>query len=176
MKQCRSAHEIKTGQIKLIDGATETTWAHWDPFNTAYGDDMEANDYLIRPDEQCKTLHDRSRWAVGQGGKVKSAQCEDMVMNIENSQTPANSDIVLATTNELGWNQEWNTQSQSAILLTQNGKPSQEWNAIFVGKCVGRILNLFDAQKFDWLTILSCCLLLKMETMTTLFYLVFLAI
>ena len=140
-------NQHRTNQIDR--GDCETTLAHWDLFNTAYSDDIEANDYLIRPDEQCKTLPDRSRWAVGQGGKVKSAQCEDIVMKIKNFQTQANSDIVFATKHELGWNQERNTHSESAILLTQNAKPSQEWNAIFVGKCVGRILNLFDAQKFD---------------------------
>merc|ERR1712238_261925 len=50
----------------------------------------------------------------------------------DKSQTPSNSNIVLAVANELGWNQEWNTQSESAILLTQNGKSSQEWHSIFV--------------------------------------------
>ena len=105
VKQCRGAHEIKTRKIKLKHGAKveeTTTWAHCDPLNTVYGDDTEANGYLIKPDKQCKTLHGRSRCAVGQDVKIKSAQCEDMVMKIKNSQTPAKLDIVLAVTNALG--------------------------------------------------------------------------
>ena len=184
MKQCRGAHEIKTGKIKLkyggerttwAHGGEKTTWAHWHPFDSAYGDDMEANDYLITPDKQCKRLHDRSRWAIGQDGKIESAQCEDMVMTIKTSQTLANSDIVLAVSNELGWNQEWNTQSKSAILLMQNGKSSQEWNAIFASKCIGRMSNIFNA--FVCLVHnLAPRLLLQTATTTTPFCLGFLAL
>jgi hypothetical protein len=70
------------------------------------------------------------QWKINEGS-IESTLCEGMVMQLTLTATPSESSIVLGTKNDLGWNQQWSIKSTSAVLLPQNDKSSQEWNAVF---------------------------------------------
>eukprot|EP00584_Thalassiosira_punctigera_P027883 CAMPEP_0172576342 /NCGR_PEP_ID=MMETSP1067-20121228/137666_1 /TAXON_ID=265564 ORGANISM="Thalassiosira punctigera, Strain Tpunct2005C2" /NCGR_SAMPLE_ID=MMETSP1067 /ASSEMBLY_ACC=CAM_ASM_000444 /LENGTH=2652 /DNA_ID=CAMNT_0013369009 /DNA_START=2375 /DNA_END=10333 /DNA_ORIENTATION=- len=71
----------------------------------------------------------RNHWKL-EDGKLKSAKCKDMVMEIQSTSTLDGSGIVLAPDIEWGWNQAWSIKSNAARLLTGNGRPGQKWEAV----------------------------------------------
>ena len=93
------------------------------------------------------------QWKFNEG-KIESALCEGMVMEIDSTESPSGSNIVLGTNSALGWNQQWTTKSTSAVLLPQSDSQSQEWKAVFVqGNYDYALLPGFS----DALTMLSAC-------------------